>query len=346
MHPYIKSGLSKINFALGRNPVVEKTDDFRKYIPAPYKAVFTLSADFELAWAWRFSRIHDNPLQIALQKARTARKNVPEILQICEDYNIPITWATVGHLFLEQCEKENGHPHPDIKRQPYFKNEYWNFKEGDWFKDDPCTDFHTNPEWYCPDLLDMIQGSSTRHEIGCHTFSHIDCRDEVCPTDVFTSEILKCQQLAKERNILLKTLIFPAHTVGNLDALARLGFTNYRTNINNILGYPVLHQNGLWELKSTYHLDLRNEWTNSYQIDRFQKIIDRAIRHQSHCHFWFHPSFSTEFLREVIPAVFAFLHRRRDEIFITTTGQYVDWLNKTISTEELLEDEKMSVKNF
>ena len=45
------------------------------------------------------------PLEFGLKKAKQSRENVPVLLKIFEDFNIPITWATVGHLFLESCNK-------------------------------------------------------------------------------------------------------------------------------------------------------------------------------------------------------------------------------------------------
>lgn len=324
----LKSTLSKLNFRLGRNPVIEKAADCSVFIPEPYQSVFTLSSDFELAWAWRFAKKERDPIRFALQKAKLARKNMPNILRFCEEYNVPVTWATVGHLFLKSCEKENGIPHPDMKRMPHFDNGYWDFNQGDWYRDDPCTNYKDGPEWYAPDLLDQIQKSPTAHEIACHTFSHIDCSNIICPPEVFRSELEKCIEVAADRNISLKTFIYPAHTVGNLDELVKLGFTNFRSNLKDTLGYPVLHKNGLWEIKSSFHLMLRKEWSYKYQIYRAKEIIDRAIKHKTVCHFWFHPSFPEAYLMEVFPEVLSYLDSKRDEILLTTTDRYVDWLNE------------------
>ena len=335
MKQSIKSSLSKINFKLGRNPIIERKANYRDYVPEPYQSVFTLSADFELAWAWRFSKGYADPLLGARERARLARRNMPKILKLCDTYQIPVTWATVGHLFLEECQKKDHLPHPELERIPHFENDYWRFTEGDWFQHDPCTNYRQDPEWYCPDLLDQIQNAAVAHEIACHTFSHIDCRDEVCPPEVFATEISQCQKLAHKRDVELKTLIYPAHTVGNLDTLAQSGFTNFRSNIGNQLAYPVKHQNGLWEIKSSYHLELRPYWSDSYQIKRACTVIDRAIENHSCCHFWFHPSFPERYLQQILPDIFAYLHHRRDDMLITTMDKYVDWLNEEIKTGKL-----------
>ena len=332
MHPFIKSSLSKLNFELGRNPKVEQTSNYRKFVPAPYKAVFTLSADFELAWAWRFSKGMENPLEGAKRKARLARWNMPDLIRLCDQYKVPVTWATVGHLFLDSCECKEGKPHPELARLQHFENGYWKFAEGDWYKDDPCSNLREAPEWYCPDLLDLIQQAEVKHEIGCHTFSHIDCRDAVCPPEVFRQELIECRRLAEQRGIDLKTFIYPAHTVGNLHELPALGFSNYRTNLGNVLGYPVHHGNGFWEVKSSFQLEWRKDWSMDYHIYRAKKIIDRAIESKTLCHFWFHPSFKREYLEQVLPAVLEYLNERRDDIWLTTMAEYTDWLNGELKT--------------
>ncbi len=323
----LKNNLSKLKFLIGRNPKTEKRVDWRKFIPEPYNTVVTVSADFELAWAWRYSKSFSNPYEQAVRKARIERENVPKILSLCEEYNIPITWATVGHLFLEDCKSENGKTHSKLPRLKNFENDYWRYLGIDWFEYDPCTNFREAPEWYAPDLIEMILNSRVKHEIGCHTFSHIDCRDEVCPPKLFEAEINECKKAAAQFGIELKSFVHPGHTIGNLDKLAELGFTSFQSDPGNILGYPVRHMNGLWELRRTYEFVWREDWSINYHIYRYHKIVDRAIKSNTICNFWFHPSFDTKFVLFVLPALFEYIHSKRDEIFISTVGSYVDWLN-------------------
>ena len=81
------------------------------------KAVVVLSADFEMAWAFRASKT----VKDATKRGLRERKNVPEIIALLDKYNIPITWATVGHLFLEKCSrKKNGKAHPNMPRPKHF----------------------------------------------------------------------------------------------------------------------------------------------------------------------------------------------------------------------------------
>ncbi|MFA5405320.1 MAG: polysaccharide deacetylase [Ignavibacteria bacterium] len=324
LRPY----LSKLKFNLGFNPKIQKSDDFRKYVPEPYKAVLITYADFELAWAWRYSKEYINRKTDVNNLALRERENVSDILLLSEMFKIPITWATVGHLFLEECKKENVIAHPDIQRNKYFENKYWVFDKGDWFDDDPCTNYKDSPEWYCPDLIKKIYNSKIRHEIGCHTFSHIDCRDEVCPTEVFEAEINECIKLAKNFSIYLKSFVHPGHTIGHLKKLFELGFNSYRTDYANILGYPVMHSTGLWEFKGTMELTYKKKWDINFNIKFYKEIIDRAIENNSVCVFWFHPSFDKIFLEKILPDLFSYIDSKNDDIFITTAGEYTDWLNK------------------
>jgi len=256
------------------------------------------------------------------------RENVPKILNLCEIYDIPITWATVGHLFLSNCKRVNKIAHPEILRLPYFENLYWKYSLGDWFDSDPCTNYIEDPPWYAPDLVKMINENSIKHEIGCHTFSHIDCRDEICSKDVFESEILKCKELAKEFGIELKSFVHPGFTIGHLEDIEKLGFTSFRTNYANELTYPKKHFSKLWEFRNTMEFCWRKEWSINYHIKRYKTIIDRAIQYNKICVFWFHPSLETNFVDYVLPEILAYLNYKSQEIKCLTHSDYADWLNE------------------
>ena len=336
MKKKIKAVLSKMNFNLNRNPRIVKYRDVdpSKYIPEPYKAVFILSADFELAWAWRYSKAFQNPKEEAINRSRISRRNIPEILKLCDKYNIPITWATVGHLFLEECSRDRHLAHQNLRRIPYHENEYWKFDKGDWFQNDPCTNWVDAPEWYAPDLIRLILTSKVNHEIACHTFSHIDCRDDVCSREIFTGEVLECQKSVTRYGRKLETFIHPGHTIGNLDTLKELGFTSFRTDYENTLGYPIKHKNGLWELKSTVELAYRKEWSVKYHIYRYKMIIERALKYKRLCYCWFHLSMFPVFVEEVMPELFDFIASKKKKLWITTTKDYVNWLESVKNDQE------------
>lgn len=311
---------------MGNTPEVGKSNNWRQFIPSPFRSVILVSADFELAWAWRYTKSSRTPVEKSLIKAKQERENLPELIKLCEEYNIPVTWATVGHLFLESCERENGIAHGELPRLSHFENDYWHYTGKDWFEHDPCTGVNNDPEWYCPDLIRLIVDSPIEHEIGCHTYSHIDCSDSICHPDILRSELQACKQLAKEWNIELKSFVHPGYTIGNLDTISREDFTNFRTNYRNVLGYPKKHNNGLWEFEQTSEFAFRKAWSVDYHIHRYTKIIDRAIKSNTVCVLWFHPSFDPIIVDKILPSVFAYIREKRDEIWITTHREYVDWI--------------------
>ncbi len=326
MSYFIKSYFSKLNFFAGRNPVIERKSDCKNYIPENYKTVMLISADFELAWAWRYSKSRKDALHEAKIKALTEKDNVPKIITLCEHFNIPITWLTVGHLFLDSCTRKNGIAHPALPRLPHFENKFSKFAGKDWFEYDPCTNYKQDPEWYCPDLIQRINESTVKHEIGCHTFSHINCRDGVCPPGLMKAELKECKNLARLIGLNLKSFVHPGHIIGNLDVLAEEGFTSFRTDYRNVLGYPKKHDNGLWEFEQTAEFVYRKKWSFDYHIYRYIEIIKRAIKSNTVCVFWFHPSFNPVIVDKILPEVFGFIEDNREKIWLASHGEYIMWL--------------------
>ena len=211
--------------------------------PAGAKAAVVISADLEMAWAWRYSKKNEDAVALALQKAEQTRKNLPALLDLFDQFNVPVTWATVGHLFLEGCNRPNGRAHPDLPRPPHFENEFWRYVQGDWLDGDPCSDYHRDPAWYAPDLLRSILSAKVKHEVACHIFSHIDCSEGNCPPEVMDSELAQCQRLAGNFGISLRSFVFPGNLTGNFISLKEHGFNAYRYEI----GYQAYNLSGSGE---------------------------------------------------------------------------------------------------
>jgi hypothetical protein len=327
---WIRLSLSKIKFACGLTPIIDlENDPGIEYIPPGKKAVCLISADFEMAWAFRYLGTNDttrDPVTMGMQ----TRTNVPQILEYCDKYKIPITWATVGHLFLEFCRPEKGTLHPEIPRPNYYTNPYWAYDRGDWFDNDPGTDFLRDPAWYAPDLIREIRSRSTQHEIGCHTFSHIDASEQNCSREVFVAEIERCKALAKTENIDLKSFVHPGHRLGYIDELKNHGFTSFRTDGQNVLAPPKRHKSGLWEFRNTSELVWREGWTSSYHLKRLKKIVDRSINANRVCVFWFHPSVDERFTKQVFPGLLEYLDNKRGEIASLTHNEYTAYLNSLV----------------
>lgn len=324
----VRLALSKAKFALGFTPRIEKPDfPAVDWIPKGKKAVCLISADFEMAWAFHFMHPSRRQEGLAERMGTRTRENVPRILDMCDKSGIPITWATVGHLMLDNCAPVDGIKHPEIPRPPYYSNPYWAYDHGDWFDEDPCSSVADAPAWYAPDLVQNILSRKTPHEIGCHTFSHIDASDANCPPEVFKAEIDRCTELATQYKVNLTSFVHPGHQTGHLDILANAGFTSFRTDAGNILGPPKKHSTGLWEFRNTQELAWREGWSAGYHLARLSRILSRAVQHRSLCVLWFHPSMDERFVTGVFPGLLDHLKQNRDSIAVMTHAVYADYLN-------------------
>ncbi len=318
---FIHKHLSKCLFVLKNRPTAVSDIQNRDFSA---KSTFIISADFELGWAFRYSKQNPYPEKIS----QRARENFSFLLKIFEDYSIPITWATVGHLFLKVCKKGE---HDWMHRIPYFENRNWLYNKGDWFDCDPYTNWNKAKTWYAPDLIESILKSKVKHEIGCHSFSHIDLTYNNCPQEVADDEVKACVNAAREWGIKLQSFVFPGGTYGNFEVLKKYGFTSYRRTLKYELMSPFTDRNGLIVIPVSTGLGNNNlGWNSEYFIKRYKKYIDRAVKTGTVCHFWFHPSIDEWFLHNVFPEILRYADEKREEgkLWIGTMNQLANQINK------------------
>lgn len=167
-----------------------------------------LSIDAELGWGF-----HDleTPPTRRVEAGRTGWDTLVELL---DEYEIPATWAVVGHLFLNSCDGAHTlHPTP----------------EG-WFERER-TEWARRPDLrYGPDLIEKIVSADTDHEIGCHTFSHVEFGNPSTTTEIAREELVASLEAAASRSPTpsMSSVVFPRNNVGHRDVLAEWGFTCYR----------------------------------------------------------------------------------------------------------------------
>ena len=278
------------------------------------RAAISISADFELSWAWRELSKKEREL-----RGRRSRENFPLILEILKEYGIPITWATVGHLFLRDCKRGiSGLAHPDMPRPS--RNDRWN---GDWYLHDPCTNWREDPLWYCPDLIEKIIESEVPHEIGCHSFSHIDLSPTHSSKELVTREIQECAKAMKPFGLKPRTLVFPFNRMGytHLDLLSQLNITAVRHRDKNIkLSYPERTSSGIHKIYESMNLRMPTKYD---YLDKVKIFIREALRRQAVYHIYFHPSdpmpiFENEF-RRIIGYISD--ERRKGDIWVATMSE-------------------------
>ena len=291
------------------------------------RGAVTFSIDFELAWGWAYAKgmTQEEAVSIGLRE----RRHVPIILDRMDEYEIPATWATVGHLFLNNCERdEHERAHNHLAHLPHFENNYWRFASGDWFQVDPCSDYHRDPAWYAPDLIAEILEAKVRHEIGSHSFSHggFGC---YCPPEVAEGEIDACIEAMKPFGLRPKTWVFPGNDVGNFKALAKRGFRNVRSfPVDRAeISLPLKRPDGMWDIPDSTPIDLEgNGWDFKERLERLKKFVDKAAETNLCAHIWFHPSLPLDQMNGLLFPLLEYCSQQRAKglIDVLTIDQLVD----------------------
>lgn len=285
---------------------------------SPARGSIIISVDAELGWGF-----HDLPSPPVDRLAR-ARTNWKTVQDLCVEYDIPLTWAIVGHLMLTECDGV----HSDHPRSP----EWFARERGEW---QDRLDLR-----FAPELVEELVESDVEHDIGCHTFSHV-CFDETeTERAVVEAELTKAQSAANRFGLSLDSFVFPRNVVGYREILADHGFTSYRPRrletdqlrrrLQKIQAFvnpatidlvePTLDEYGLASIPPSLFLYgfqgrlrrvLDSIWTDPI-VRQVTHGIDRAIAENGIFHVWFHPSdIVNSHDVDRLNAIFTHIDRRR-----------------------------------
>lgn len=256
------------------------------------RGAVTFSIDFEMAWAWQYAKsMAEDRDAISLRE----RAQVPQMLAKFDEFDTPVTWATVGHLFLENCCRDaHGVAHPDLPRPEHFESRYLKFTEGDWYQHDPCSDAVSAPTWYAPDLIKQILVAKTQHEMACHGFSHASFAH--CSPQFAAAELDACLDAMKPFGLRPVSWVFPTNEVGHCDVLVDRGYKIIRTfpAASGVISLPVKRDDGLWGVHDSSGIEVGGyAWNMEERLQRLKRFVDKAAETRMAAHFWFHPSMLT-----------------------------------------------------
>ncbi len=308
----IRSAISRIIFHISGKPFYFFDDDLQHKTRFD-KGLLCISADFELAWGWRYAK---NQKLDAEEFGIRERRNIPLILTKLDELKIPITWAIVGHLFIEKCERgKNGLPHSDMPRPCHFENELWRFNSGDWYDYDPCSSWKSAPDWYAPDLIEKIMNSNIKHEIACHSFSHIGFDEAYCSRELADAELRKCIEVMDRFGLKPISMIFPGNEAGYFDLLTKYGFKCMRYFPYEWvdIAKPIKTKEELWSIPESSNIVPDENWDSKYILRRLKKYVDKAVSKKALCHFWFHPSMKVERIKGLFFPLLKYLAEKRTE---------------------------------
>lgn len=177
---------------------------------------FLLTFDTELIWGLFFDR---RWRERAEARHRRVREVFPRILELLAEHRVRATFAFVGHLFLDRCERREGRAHPEMVRPEH------DCFDGDWYRFDPCTDVARDPLWYGLDLVEAVRADPLGHEIGAHGFSHAFLDGSL---ELARSEMCAAAEAARAAGVTVRSFVYPRNVVGCTTELAPAGYTCYR----------------------------------------------------------------------------------------------------------------------
>lgn len=316
------------------------------------RGTMVVSLDLELSWG-RFDHVPIDVLDAGALKERTSIKR---FLALLDRFDIPATWAMVGHLMLDGCARGlDGMAHADIA--PHARYSWF---PHDWYHHDPCTTAALAPGWYAPDILEWIREARARHEIGSHSFAHICYGDPECNPPVARADLKAAVEAAAQNGITLKSFVFPRNQVGHLEILKSFGIRSYRGRSIRV-AEPVFHRWGirvllrvlgfLDQLLATPPRQVRAEealpglWNipgNHYYMPRMginriipmasrvfkgKRGINWAVKTGGLYHLWFHPfdlNVDSDAMLSGLEKIFSHAHQMREKglLNILTMDEY------------------------
>lgn len=294
-----------------------------------------ISVDAELGWGY-----HDvSPPPTWLDSARDGWQR---LVELCDEFGVPATWAVVGHLFLDSCDGVHS-DHPLSPEEFAHERRVWASR--------PDLRFGHG-------LIESVRDARLDHEIGCHTFAHVEFNDPRVDRTVARAEIGRCVQLATDRGISLRSFVFPRNAVGHRDVLAEYGFTCYRgrrpgtengssrrpvrkateglTRVDAPpLVEPTVDEYGLVNVPASLYLfdfegiarRIVENLRGDYVLRAAKAGIDAVIGSGRVLHLWLHPNNITAD-RDVrrLRAVLGYLEERREstDLRVATMGELAD----------------------
>lgn len=275
-----------------------------------------ISVDAELGWG--FHDLASPPIR----RVEGARVGWQRLASLFEIYRVPATWAVVGHLALASCDGvHEGHP-----------------LSPDWFARERGAWADRASLRFAPDLIRELASSEVAHEIGCHSFSHVDHTD--VPRSVVRAELEASADAFRSHGIEPTSFVFPGNDVAHQDLLLPYGYTAYRgagdslgatrRRARKLMGAigrrpplvePAIDANGLVVIPPSLFLfgfegiarNVIEPFLRDRIVEQAIRGIDRAAERDGVLHLWLHPNdLVTQYAADRIEAILKHLRERLD----------------------------------
>ncbi len=246
-----------------------------------------------------------------LEDPSMGRDNVLWLLDELDQYEVPVTFFTVGHLFLYPDEARNMvYPNlPHFRRGILSRNFY--------------SQILGRMLYHAPDIIEEVKNRGM-HEVGLHGFFHIPF-DELTEEEARTEMELSVKA-SNMRNISPEGMAFPKDHQEKLKILREYGIKfvrggsylgrNKHSLAKRLIKSSVSMEEGLIVIHSSYFLNTQGSF---FTIPLLKVEIMRG----RHVHFWFHP-WNLYSGREGLLDFLNYIRRLRNErgIRILTLGEF------------------------
>jgi len=284
-----------------------------------------ISIDAELGWGFHDYPARDRPTD-RIERSRWGWERLAEIL---DQFRIPATWAVVGHLFERECNGAHvGHPSPP-----------------GWFAHERGEDPMPERFRFAPDLVSRLVDSRVDHDIGAHTYSHVELDADYATEPLARAECARAIEAAQALGIELDSFVFPRNRVGHRATLAEAGFVCYRGQAPETtadgpytgplrklaqatvvadpppLVEPTVDEHGLVNVPASLYLfgfegparRLLSRTVGDPVVRQARLGVDAAADGEGVCHLWLHPNnLMTAADLDRVRAISAHIDRRRE----------------------------------
>lgn len=191
-----------------------------------------ISLDFEIHWGVRDYKSVDSEYRLPLLGER---ESVPAMLELFEEFEVSVTWATVGFLFARsKADMERYRPKilPEYTDKTLFP---YDEAVGDSEADDL---FH-----YASSLIERIKNAPGQ-EIATHTYSHYYCLEAGQTAESFAADLESALAIAAPYGVRPNSIVFPRNQYNPRyeKILGDLGIRSFRGNQSGWM-YQVTEKN-------------------------------------------------------------------------------------------------------
>lgn len=260
---------------------------------------FILSLDCEGKWGMADHLTADHHRWLTPARLRDAYRR---LLQLFAEQRVEATFAFVMAFLLTDREQR--------ERDALFQDHAIDGRN--WLRNFRAAQTEGNMDgWTMPELLDLVANDG-RHEIGCHGFSHLPLAPAMVSRKVMAHEVAAASSVAADKDLTLKTFVYPRNLVGYPDQLAREGYAGYRDRlpvrdgalgrVGNLLSEfdvtqrpqpdapdgvtPVAIPSGFF---FNWRLGARARVPKAVTVLRWRRMLERAAQGGGVVHLWLHP---------------------------------------------------------